>query len=70
MDIQKSLDRVLQQGLMHLDALLVLRDVIWPVILNLSDYLVTPYFLSRTLLVVVKDYYRKTLVMRFALWRI
>ena len=64
---RRALDRVLQQGLMHLDALLVLRDVILPVILNLSDYLVTPYFLSRTLcLFVVKDYYRKTLVMRFA----
>ena len=66
-DFGRALDRVMEQGVVRLDTMLVLREVIWPVVLELGDYLITPFCVSRTLcLFLVEDYYTKTLIMRFA----
>lgn len=64
---RRALERIMEQGLVRLDMAMVLGEVIMPVILALGDYLVTPYFVSRTLcLFFVESYYIKTLVTRFA----
>jgi len=61
------LERVVVQGFMHVDALFVTNEIIFPALLFLCDYLLIPYFLGRLAgLVIENSYESKTFLVRFS----
>jgi len=65
---KRRFDRVYERGLANLDALFVFQNILIPILLYLTDFLIFPYVLSRTVIRVlaISDYTVQTRVARYS----
>lgn len=65
--MRRRMNRVMNQGITHIDFTFVLREILFPVIWNLLEFLAVPYVLGRVIgLVVTTDYDTRSLIMRLS----
>lgn len=65
--MRRRMNRVMNHGITHIDFTFVLREILFPVIWNLLEYLAVPYVFGRVIgLAVTTDYDARSLIMRFS----
>lgn len=62
---RQRFDRVLMQGLIHLDASFIAKDIIFPITTTLLDFLIVPYFIAKSLCPFFDTYQSQTLIVRY-----
>jgi len=63
---RRRFDKVMEQGLTRIDTVFILTDIICPIVINMLDLLIIPYFIARIFCFMIQSYSVQTLIIRFS----